>query len=569
MVKRANEVTYSVNPNPLEMHADKVSVKLSVTFPKEYFEKKAIIVGTPVLIYDGKELELPAIELQGEDAQENYTVINYKKGGSYTYENSFNYKGDMRFATLELKLEGRMQGQSVAIPVEPNTKIADGVKTTPELVEKGLEIDNTNGFSAGSQFAKLIFAEGTVDKNVNNSKKADIHYLIQKSNIRTSEKSVQDVKDFETFAKAQHEDLKLKLLSITLKSYASPDGDVILNENLAQERNRSARKFIETMLKNLNVADYNNNSLYTETFVKEDWDGFKAEMEASNIQDKDMIVRVLKMYSDPVRREVEIKKISSVYPEIADRILPKLRRSEFSLKFEPSMKPDDKILQLAQNKPAELTQEELLYAASLTNKLDEKKKIFENYKTAYANDWKGANNLGVVAMYQNDIDNAKTYFEEAKRNEDNATVQNNLGVVALAQGNIEDAEDHFNTAVSKGLSSDEVNYNLGVISIKKGEYDKAIQYFGSSNTFNAALAYLLSGNYSKPKTHLDNMSANKDAAIVFYLKAIVDARNSDKDGALKNLKAATKKDASLKKYAKQDWEFGAYFSDSMFTSIVN
>ena len=287
-------------------------------------------------------------------------------------------------------------------------------------------------------------------------------------------------------------------------------------------------------------------------------------MEESNIRDKELILRVLAMHSDPEVREREIKNISSAFTVVADQILPKLRRSKFIVNADRIGKSDDELRELAKSNPSELNVEELLYSATLFENNADKLAIYETAKKQFSNDWRGFNDAGMILFEMGKVAEAKTNFQKADElSANNKVVKNNLGAVELKNGNINDAEVLFGAATGAG---DEVNYNKGIIAIMKGDYNTAVQLFGQCNCVNAALANLLAGNTSEAAKKLN--ANTSDNAMVPYLKAVIAARNNDTNAVLSNLKAACAKNAELKKLAATDMEFVKLFGNADFQAIV-
>lgn len=572
MVDRADEIGMTVNPDPIEMHAEKVEVNIDVSFPQEYFHKKAIVHATPIVKYDnGQELELETKSFQGEKVTENYSVVSYSNGGSFSYTDEFDYQDNMRVASVELRFSGEMKGK----PFEFNDDkydqlIGNGIITTPRLVEPGLAVDNGSADGAAG-YARAMIVEPPLPPRADDEFTSKIHYAIQHSNIRSSELQDQDVEkmwsDVEKAIEAGQ-----KYIGYHIFSYASPDGPEQLNKNLASDRSKAAEKYLTSELEDLEIdIEAGETTVQSE---QEDWEGFKRLMQQSNIEDKDLILRVVSMEQNLQKREEEIKKISQAYTEVAERILPDLRRSEMTVKFESKAWTDDEILNYAKTDAAKLTDVECLYGATLTDNNSEKKKIYENFIAEHPEDWRGPNNLGVIYLREGNLDEAEKYFEDAREIDENETVLNNLGVIHLSnyfddreKGELDEAKEMFESAAEKG-QSEEINYNLGAISIINGEYQAAVTYYsGIACAFNASLANLLNGDNTAALKKLDCVD-NKDVAWVYYLRAVIGARNDNSDMLFSNLRTATSKNSDLKQYAKEDLEFFDYFEDATFKSIV-
>ncbi len=548
MKKNADLVSYTVTPKILEMHADSVEVSISGKFPPKYFNKKVIIEATPVIKYKDGEKAYKVQKLQGEKVEDNNTVISYTDGGSFSYTDKIPYNKGMRVSDLEIRISGYKAGhEDKKLDFEPK-KIADGVIATPGLVQAD---------------AKPILGKDKFQRIVPESKSADIHFAIQQAIIKSKELKQEDIKALQDYINEVNNNDRKEFKGISLSAYASPDGGLDLNTKLAQNRAKSTEKYLKKELKK--VKDASKEGFVSESTTAEDWDGFKQLLESSDITDKDLILRVLSMYSDPDVREKEIKNISKAYLQLADKILPQLRRSKLNVNVNLIGYSDDEITKIFNEKPDSLNVEEMLYAATLTNDNNQKAKVYQQVTKTYPNDWRGFNDLGYAYVKLNKIDDAKKAFQDAKKlDESNPIIINNCGVIALMKGEIDKAEEKFKAASGAGS---EVNYNLGIVSIKKADYAGAVNYFGDACSFNAGLAKLLNGDNDGAVKAVD-CAKDKDAAMNYYLKAIAGARSGDTDMMYNNLRAAISKDASLSTLAKTDMEFGKYFTDSTFKTIV-
>ena len=546
MKKDASDIDYNVTPEILETHAAKVDVEVSVRIPANYFNKNVTLVATPVLKYDGGEKAFAPQTLQGEKVQGNATVVPYATGKTITYKGTIDYDKAMRISDLEVRITAQKGEKS--LDFDP-VKIAQGVKATATLVQ------NKPANIIGKDAFQRIIAE---------TKEADLHYLINSANVRWSEMRSEDIKALSEYFKTVEGNAKKEYKGIEVSAYASPDGKQDFNEKLAGKREVTSSKYVKKSMKKAKLADYASEEFFKSNITPEDWDGFKKLMQASNIRDKELILRVLSMYSDPEVREKEIKNISAAFSEVKEEILPKLRRAKFLVKVDNIGKSDEEIKDFAKNNPAELNVEEMLYAATLTKVASEKLAIYETAKKQFASDWRAHNDAGMILFGMGKIDEAKANFDKADQlSANNAVVKNNLGAVELVKGDVADAEVLFGAATGAG---NEVNYNLGIVAIKKAQYDLATQQFGECHAVNSALANILAGKYT---VALDKLNKNtSDDAMVDYLKAIVGARTNNETLIFSNLKSATAKDASLKAFAKTDLEFYTVFENAEFKAIV-
>ena len=545
MLKKVDRVSVSATPAVLTLKGSNVVTDVRVDFPAKYFNKKAVLKVTPVLVFEGGELVGTPKFIQGEKVKDNYTVIPYKTGGSYTQAVSFPYDERAKLSTLELRIESKCSKGCkkrkeftpfAAIPV------AEGVSTIQALA------DNAAYLSIMPDNFKRVT---TISQN------AEIMYLINKSNVRPGELTKDQVKMFEAFVKEYSDKDRATLGNVYAKGYASPDGPVKFNDELSKARSESGQKAISKTLESVNPK-------YDIAAYGEDWEGFKKAMEESNIRDKELILRVLAMYSDPEVREREIKNISSAYSVVAEQILPKLRRSKFVVNAERIGKSDEEIRNLAKSNPSALNVEELLYAATLFDNNGDKLAIYEAAMRQFPNDWRGFNDAGMILFETGKVAQAKADFEKANAlSANNKTIKNNLGAVELINGNVKEAEVLFGAATGAG---NEVNYNKGIVAIMKGDYKAAVDYFGKCNCVNAALANILAGNNNEAAKKLNE--GKDDSALASYLKAVIAARNNDNSAVLSNLKTACSKDASMKKLAATDMEFAKLFDNADFQAIV-
>ncbi|MBN2480528.1 MAG: tetratricopeptide repeat protein, partial [Bacteroidales bacterium] len=356
----------------------------------------------------------------------------------------------------------------------------------------------------------------------------------------------------------------IEIKGAEISAYASPDGPLDLNTRLSENRESTAQQYLARALGDNKITEAEAAGFLNLMSTPEDWNGFRELMEASDIQDKDLILRVLSMYSDPVVREREIKNISQAYEEIAEKILPQLRRSVMTINVDVIGKSDSEIMNLARTDPGSLNVEEILYAATLTNNLNEKAAIYEAAARVYPGCFRAHNNLGNVYLQLDRLDEAKASLESAQDIEDAVAIKANLGAVALAEGDIATAEQLLTSVMSAGS---EVSYNLGIIKIMQGDYAAAANYFGNEPSFNAALAQLLNGNYDRAMTTLNQLGDVKDAW-VYYLKAIAAARGGNNSAVYSNLRSAISLDSSIKEYALKDAELLKLASDATFMQIV-
>ena len=532
---------FTVTPQVLEAVNGEVPATINGKFPEKYFNKKAIVEVTPVLRWDGGEAKGQSAVFQGEKVQGNDQTISYKMGGNYTMKTTFDYVPEMAKSELYLEFKATVGKKTVEIP---SVKIADGVIATSEMVEQTLS--SATPATGNDAFQRVIKEKS----------EANIMFLIQQANIRASE--LKNAKDFTQEAKNINESVNKKITDVQISAYASPDGGLDLNTGLAEKRRDNTEK---ALTKELRKADVD--AAVDADYTAEDWEGFQELVSKSNIQDKELILRVLSMYTDPEQREQEIKNISTVYSTLAEEILPQLRRSRLTLNYEIIGKSDEEISTLAQNDPSQLNLEELLYAATLTDDPAQKEAIYQKAVAQYPDDYRAYNNIGKLAYQAGDVAKAEKYLRQALQRKDAPEANMNMGLVALKKGDKAAAE----TYLGKAAGAEGLNEAMGNLYIEQGKYDQAVSSFGDLKTNSAALAQILAKDYNKARTTLDGVK-NPDA-YTDYLKAVLGARTNNPSAVTASLKKAVAADPSLAKKASTDLEFAKYFTNSDFMSIVN
>ncbi|MFC2089679.1 tetratricopeptide repeat protein [Bacteroidota bacterium] len=536
-------VTYKVDPPVLEMHGGKVDVGVTATYPPEYFNKKAILTVAPVVKYDGGEKALTNLVVQGEDVTENYTEIGFETGGKESISDSFEYTDDMILSELWINISAVAGNKSVDIG---DIKIADGIKVTSNLLEI-----NPNVLTFSDNYKRIIPDEYVTD----------IKYVINRADVRKSEINKEEVVGLTDFLKEANENERVELKKLEISAYASPDGELDFNEKLSVKRQNSANKYLSSTLKKEDVAIAE--ELLSLLSTAEDWEGFQKLLKESSIQDKEMILRVLSMHSDPEVREQEIRNISAAFEVIKEEILPELRRSKFTVSIDRVGWSDEELVNLWNSDPNKLNLEELLYTATLVDDMQTKADIYKRAIAVESRCLRAFNNYGWALFNLGKYDEAEAAFNNAKEIKDHDIINNNLGAVALLKNDVVTAAELFTSALGAG---DEVNYNLGIANMIVGDYDKAKNYFGSELSFNLSLLNYLTGNDELAfRTVVD---LPEESAKQYYLAAAIAAFQGKNDVALTNLKISVSKDASLKARAKKDIEFKALFENDEFKSIV-
>ena len=533
----------TVNPEQLKAVGNTVDADITGTFPVKKFGKKAVVTVTPVLVYNGGEAVGKSVTYVGEKAKENGTVVSFKEGGKFNLKASFDYVPEMdKSAKLVLRFEAKNGKRTVKLP---EIVAAEGVSAVSALVD-----------------AEDVAAQVTADKFqriIQEVQEADIKFLIQQTALRNSELKSQEMKDFHAAVKEANTAENKAINKIEVAGYASPDGEQDLNANLADVRQSKAEKYLKNQLKKAKVS-----ANIESNVTAEDWEGFQSALEASNIQDKELVLRVLSMYSDPEEREAQIKNLSAVYKSLATDVLPELRRSRLILTTDLIGKSDEEIAELAKNNPAALNVEELLYSATLTNCPDEKAELYKKAIAQFGNDYRSHNNLGVVYFAQGNIAEAQRCFVKALQLEpNNADVNYNAGLVAMAQNDLTKAEEYLGKASETGAA---LNAAMGTFYLMKGDYATAKSAFGNTVSNNAAVLQIMNEEYAAARQTLSKVA--KPNATTAYLAAVVGARTNDRSAVYENLTVAIQRDAAFKAKAQNDVEFAKFQADEQFQNIV-
>ncbi len=544
MIKNADDINYKMDPEVLELHDGKVELKIVGQFPEKYFSKKVEAEIMPYIVWEGGEKALTPVYVQGEKVKDNNQVINYKPGGKFTYTDRVDYVDAMKMSRVEIRIKGK-QGNKEA-EFDPEV-IGYGVIATPSLV---------------NPIAKTSFGSDKFVKDIADKKVAVINYDKNQYNLKNTEAKKDEIKDLKTYIEEANENDRIDFTGMNLKSYASPEGTVDRNTAVSGGRSKTAENFVAKEFRK--IEDFKADGFVKPEITVEDWEGFKQAVEESSLPEKDMVLRVVQMHSDPDVREQEIRNMTKTFETLEQEIHPKLRRSELIVNVMLIGNTDEEIKELYANDFDKLTQEEILYLGTLCENNEKKLEVYTKYTDKYTDDWRGFNNLGVVQYELNNIPAAKTALEKAKSIDANATVFNNLGNVALIEGDVDQAKEYYQSAT--GVN--EASYGQGIISVQKGQYKEAGDYFGADCSFNNALALLLAKDYDGA-IEKASCGEDKDAPMNYYLKAIANARKDNRDETLNNLRTAVAKDQALKGRAKTDMEFHKYFEDATFKEIVN
>lgn len=525
---------FKVVPNPLVAESGQVPATINGMFPEKYMAKKAVVTVTPELRFTDNGVETAvkgqSATFQGEKVLGNDQSISYKVGGHYTMKANFAYQPAMQKSDLYLTFNARVGKKDVQVPA---VKVATGVIATSELYRSTI----TSAKPCTSQDAFQRVNEQKFD--------ATIKFLIQQAELRKSELKSNSVQEFTSLLKRIAKDQEgLNINNVEISAYASPDGGVSLNEKLANKRQKNTESYVKKQMKAAKI-DANLSSQYT----AQDWEGFQELVKASNIQDKDVILRVLSMYQDPQEREQQIKNMSQGFRELADGILPELRRARMTINYETIGRDDDQIFAQYKEDASKLSVEELLYAASIADTDAQREDILKTTTNLYREDSRAYNNLAVLAMQKGNNAEAQKYLSMARTlDAKNAEANANMGLLALQQGDAKTAEDY----ISRAAGANNLAEALGNLHLAQGNYALAQQDFAGVNSNSAALAQLLNKDYARATQTLANVK-NPDA-MTDYLNAIVNARQGNNDAAASYLRSAIQKDPKLAQYAANDLE---------------
>ena len=541
MKKKSNTVSYDAKPNPLEVRGDSVEIVITGTIPVKYFDKKTALNMNPTMSYDGGSIKLRPLTLKGETSTADGVTISKTNGGSFTYRDKVAYKPEMKNATVSFNPTASRGSKS--LPFD-QVKVVDGTLTT------ALSNQSTDVAMLGADnYAKVVPVEV----------KGKVFFDIDRAVVSEKQKKSTDMKGFEEFIKSN------ELTGISISSYASPDGELKRNDQLAIQRTDATYKYFITWLKKNKITQVNDSSFYKKSATAEDWDGLKQVASASDFADRDEIVNIVSTISDVDAREKEIKKLKS-YRKIADKLLPQLRRSEVTLIATEKRKTDAEIVTMSKVDTSKLTVEELLFASTLTSDMNEKLAIYNRVSTQFGSDWRGKNNVAYVYLTQGGKANeALTLLKEANNlSKDNGVVYNNMGVAYAQLKDYKNAEKYYTLAKSLGAQN---NVNLGNLKVRTGDYAAASSYYGSANacSYNAALAATLAGNYDAAKKNAD--CATQDAE-TFYLKAIIGARTNNLDMLTTNLTRSIRENSAMRARATKDLEFKKYMDTDLFKVAV-
>jgi tetratricopeptide (TPR) repeat protein len=540
-LKPLSQNNFNVTPSPLETVGNQVPVTINATFPEKWFNKNAIVTITPVLKYgNNQELAGTPYSFQGDNISGNRTAVSQNRGGNFTLNSSFPFEEAMRSSELYLRFDGRVKNKRSNLP---DVKVADGVIATSALAD----VATTTPSVAPDGFQRII----------QDKQEANIMFVIQQANLRQSELNKQDMAIWKQRVEEAFKDPKQNV-NVEVSAYASPDGGLSLNERLAAQREQNTSNYLESELSKRNID--------TDVFAHytaQDWEGFRQLVSASNLQDKDLILRVLEMYPDSETREKEIKNISYVFDDLATTVLPQLRRSRITANIEIIGKSDEEIMTAWTNNPKELSVDELLYASTLTNDESVKESVYQYVTANFTNDYRGWNNIGTMYFKQGDYAKAEQAFNRAAQVNPNAPEVNmNKALLAIHENDLTIA----NELLGRSAGADGLDEAMGLLNLLQGNYNQSVSAYGNSYTNNAALASILVSDYNKAKQTLENVE--KPDATTAYLLAIIASRTNNFNDVISNLRNAIGQDRTIAVKALNDLEFAKYRTNQEFMSLL-
>ena len=536
-LKPLNGSAAQVDPNPLTLVGTQIPGQVRLTLPAKWCHKRAIVNITPQLRYAGTSVTGQTVTIQGENVRDNYQTISYERGGSVIVPFAFDYKPGMEQSDLYLTFTATVKGKQVNLPA---IKVARGTIMTAGLAS----ISDVTPALARDAFQRVIKEQYT----------ADLKFLINRAEVRAAELNKREVKDWQDVVDNAYQ-VPNQEVDIEIQAYASPDGAQDLNERLSAQRERNTSSVIARQLGNKKIEV---NAHYT----AEDWDGFQKLLEASNIQDKELVLRVLSMYPDPEDREREIRNLSHVFTQLADEILPELRRSRLNANVRIIGKSDDELKMFMAQRPGRLTIEEILYTATLYDNAREQMNAYQQATQLYPNDYRAYNNIGTLYLAQGNYEQAANYFARAQKIQPNAASNMNEALLALNRGDLAEAQRLMGSAVE----APEAGQGIGLLQMHEGKYADAIRSFGNTPSNTLAIAQIMQGQYADATRTLAAVAQpNGETA---YLKAVVAARTNDLQGLISNLRSAIAQDSSYALRAQRDLEFAAFSQAPEFVALV-
>lgn len=538
-------IRYTPETNPLENHGGEVAANIDGRVGDDYFHRNAVVELTPVLKYQDTETELETVTLRGSSTTTTGTMVNSDRTTNFDMNNVVDYHPDMLNSELYIRAKLYREGREDRARELPERKVADGVIMTAQRIKKDYE-----GSLAPHEYEEEVII----------SKSADIYFEYMRHNLNwnldlnRADEAQQKIEDLTEFIQRGWE-----LRAVDVDAWASPEGEVAYNEELSEDRAETGEDYITDLFEEKEVE-------MPELRVEakgEDFDGFMVKLEASDLPDKQAIANVINSQIDPAERERRIKDMTLIYEEI-EKLLEPLRRAEITVHaYEPKLTREE-ISNLAVSDPSQLDEKELLFAATLTDNPQTKLAIYRSAQELFPRSYKGFNNAAVILLEQGDTEQAADYLERANQlAPGNGHVQNNMGIIAAWEDDDENAMSMFEAAKAQGIDAD---YNIGVTQIREGDYQAALNSFsGITCKYNVALAQLMAGNETQA---VNTLNCAPECAQVAYLKAVIAARNNDATALYENLRRSIELNPDMAQTAVNDLEFLDFFGQSEFQSIV-
>lgn len=537
------DITYTVNPNPLEMHGDSVKISITVNVPEKGIQKKAKAEITPKI----GSTTIGTWYVNGSKVTGNGTTIDFKTGGTATFEETLAYDPSMEAA--DVVITGKLYKQTKEKGALPETKIADATIITPYLVDKTF---------------KVLTEQDALVRQFDKTTTATFNYEKGKSLVRPNEIKDADIIALMAWLQAAQNNPKIKITGIEINGYASPDGEVAKNDNLSSDRTVAARKALIDLMKKAKLTAYTDTSAYTLAKFGEDFDGFKSQLAVTTTipeADKNLFIRILEMTKDPEQREKDMIALGKVYTELERDVFPMIRRAVVVVKYTEYGLTDDELRAASVQNPNSLSVEELLFTAGkLTKDANEKARLYGVAAANFASDFRTHTNLGATLFELGNTKDASSSFKKANELKSTPSTNNNLAASLILENNISAAKKLLANA-----KTDVYGYNQGIIDITEGKYSAAEKNI-SQNSYNKVLTLLLLNQLDAAKKVSASLSETAELA---YLNAIIEARKgAGTDAVVAKLKTAISKNSTLKEKASKDREFIKMMNDASFIDLI-
>jgi len=581
-----NQIALKLENPDLENKGGKVEYVVKGTVPPKFMKKRATVdIQVPVFMNETGEnkTEIKSIKLVGEKSKEQGTVIPFKTGGSFTVSGSFPYQdklADQGIYGIGTAKKGKKSFTYAPIP------IGDGISNTSSRIGMNPVLSDNAGngtnllYAAPSYKPEFTTLTGTIYFEVN---KSDLNWNLKLNKNDNAKQALTDLKNFllNSFVSGK------EIQKITISGWASPEGEESLNQGLSEKRFDQGQKWLNKQIEDwkkdyakknkIKVNDIKTPEITFENNAKgEDWSGFEVAVEKSNIKEKNQILNIVRSQKESAAREQKIREMTDIYTEIADQILPPLRRADVTITYNKNNYTNEEIFQLAKTDLSKLNDNEKMFAAANTTDLNAKEKIYNSIINTQEsqNDWRAYNNLGILQINdylhtanKTTLDNAQNNLSKANAIEpNNGLVLNNLGIAYFLEGKKDDAKKTFEAAQKAQKQPIKQDFNLGMFKILDGNYAEAQQSMGNrSCDYSVALTQLLNKDYAAAKSTIDCVQP-KDAK-AYYLAAVIGARQKNENDVINNLSQAIQIDKSYILEAKKDAEFKHFKTKPAFLNL--